>query len=83
VTKPRKLVIQPNGLFHTPESPKELYNWLGGLSNVERAAAVTAAGMAWNLACKQVREHNESLDREALQNPYAHIDPDKEEKNEA
>ena len=44
------------GLFHTPESMKELEGWLMKLSGSEAAVATTATMMAWNLAGKYVDE---------------------------
>jgi len=53
--------IKPNGFINTPESVESLSEWLNLLSGSECALAVTAAGMAWNLASKLV---NESLELE-------------------
>ena len=53
--------IKPNGFINTPESVEALSEWLNLLNGSECALAVTAAGMAWNLASKLV---NESLELE-------------------
>ena len=42
--------IQKNELFHTPASVDELMAWVMKNSGGERVAAMTAAGMALNLA---------------------------------
>lgn len=46
-------------LFHTPKDWNELHAWLAGLSGSERAAALTAAFMAWNLAAKIIEENDD------------------------
>jgi len=53
--------IVPSGFINTPESQEALAEWLNLFSGKEAAVAVTAAGMAWNLASKLV---NESLELE-------------------
>ena len=47
---------KPMGIFHTPKSWAELMKWVHSHSPEERAAIVTAVGMTWNLACKEVNE---------------------------
>jgi|AntAceMinimDraft_11_1070367.scaffolds.fasta_scaffold06640_5 hypothetical protein len=42
--------IEIVNFFHTPADWNELQNWLDGLYGSEKAAATTAALMAWNLA---------------------------------
>jgi hypothetical protein len=44
--------IKPIGLFATPESMKDLQDYLAMFSGSEAAVAQTCAWMAWNLACK-------------------------------
>ena len=44
-------------LFHTPASTEELIEWVERLNGVERAVAMTAAMMAWNLASELVEGH--------------------------
>ena len=44
--------IKPNGMFHTPEDWDELMSWLERLHGSERAVAMTAAVMAWNMAAR-------------------------------
>lgn len=43
-------------LFHTPATPEELWSWIEQLSGGERVAAITAAGLAWNLAHQIVQK---------------------------
>ena len=49
-------MIKPLGIFHTPKSWAELMRWVHAHSPEERSAIVTAVGMTWNLACKEVNE---------------------------
>jgi hypothetical protein len=42
--------LKTNSLFDTPTTPEGLQDWLMRLSGSERTVAMTAAGMAWNLA---------------------------------
>ncbi len=44
--------IQPQNMFHTPESWDELHKWIEAHSPEDRAHIMTAAVMAWNLAAK-------------------------------
>lgn len=44
--------IQPIGMIHTPESWKQLEDWIEAHEPSERAHLWTAAGMAWNLAAQ-------------------------------
>ena len=45
--------LKPVELFHTPENWGELNKWIMIHSDgVERTHVMTAAYMAWNLACK-------------------------------
>ena len=44
--------LQPNPLFHTPESTEELTQWCERLSGAERTVAMVAMGMTWNLCAK-------------------------------
>ena len=48
--------LKPNGFITTPESVEALAEWLNLLSGSECTVAVTAAGMAWNLASQLVQE---------------------------
>lgn len=50
--------LKPNNMFHTPLDAEELNTWLGQLPTVDgvRLVAITAAMMAWNLACKVSNE---------------------------
>lgn len=47
-------MIKPMGIFNTPDSWLDLMKWVHSHSPEERAHIVTAVGMAWNLACKEV-----------------------------
>jgi len=53
--------ITPSNIFATPESIEALQTWIGKLNGPERAMAMTAAGMAWNLAHELVQKE---LDKE-------------------
>lgn len=44
-------------LFLTPASIEELLDWIEKLNGEERAVAMTAAMMAWNLASELVEGH--------------------------
>lgn len=54
-----KPCIEPTGIFNTPESMDDLMEWIERLNGGERAMAMTAAMMAWNLACKLVADQYE------------------------
>ena len=45
-------VLTPNNMFHTPESWKEVVDWIELHSKEDRVHLYTAAVMAWNLAAK-------------------------------
>jgi hypothetical protein len=45
------MYIEPIGLFNTPESWEDVMTWINSHNPEDRAHLVTAAGMAWNLAC--------------------------------
>jgi|14_taG_2_1085336.scaffolds.fasta_scaffold142906_2 hypothetical protein len=46
--------IKPISLFHTPKDWDELMAWIHQHNVEDRAHLTTAAGMAWNLAFKEV-----------------------------
>lgn len=48
----RSQKISPVEFFATPKSWNDLYTWINNHPGPERALAMTAAMMAWNLACK-------------------------------
>ena len=52
------VAFTPTGLFHTPADQSELNAWLEQLPPTDGAPlrAITAAMMAWNLACKLINE---------------------------
>ena len=50
-------ILEKCGLIHTPESMEALMQWIEKLNGSERAVAMVAAGMAWNLASETVDEH--------------------------
>jgi len=56
-------ILEKCGLIHTPESMEALMQWIEKLNGSERAVAMVAAGMAWNLASETVEDY---LRREAL-----------------
>lgn len=43
------LRLHPMGLFHTPASQEEVFEWIGKLNGNERVVAWTVAGMLINL----------------------------------
>lgn len=51
--------IRPVDMFHTPADWPELERWLTSLPPSERPTAITAAMMAWNLACSLVTPEEE------------------------
>ena len=51
------LVLEKCGLFHTPTSMEALMQWIESLNGGERAVAMTAAMMSWNLASSILDEH--------------------------
>ena len=51
MSKP-KVNLKKSPLFYTPKSMQELEDWLGNLSGDQAAVGVTAAMLAWNLACE-------------------------------
>jgi len=60
-------------MFATPKDVEALLGWIERLSGSERAAAYTAAGMAWNLAVTVSQNESEDLeaDREADRHDHA------------
>jgi hypothetical protein len=52
--------IQPCGLFHTPENLDQLMAWCERhpAHDGTRLHVMTAAMMAWNLACKIAKENH-------------------------
>tara|TARA_R100000951_G_scaffold108976_1_gene105632 strand:- start:16510 stop:16668 length:159 start_codon:yes stop_codon:yes gene_type:complete len=44
--------LEPMGIISTPESWKQLSDWIEAHAPEERAHLWTAAGMAWNLAAE-------------------------------
>ena len=48
----RRTRIQPVELFHTPKDWDELMDWIKLHNPEDRPHLITAAMMAWNLACK-------------------------------
>ena len=50
-------IIEKIGMIHTPESMESLMQWIESLNGGERAVAMVAAGMAWNLAAATVEAH--------------------------
>lgn len=55
-------ILEKCGLIHTPSSMEALMQWIEKLNGSERATAMVAAGMAWNLASETVEDY---LRREA------------------
>ena len=54
--------IEPANMFVTPDSMKDLEDRIENYSGGEKAAAWMGAMMAWNLACKIVKQGEESSD---------------------
>jgi len=52
-----KQILEKCGLFHTPSSMEDFMQWIEKLNGNERAVAMTAAMMSWNLASSIVDEH--------------------------
>ena len=59
--KGQRANIKAVGLVHQPKSWAELEAWLERLHSGERAVAMTAAMMAWNLAAR-FDAHNEATE---------------------
>ena len=53
-----KVNIKPNKFFHTPDDWDALEAWINLHYGHERLHIMTAACMAWNLACKYVNDEN-------------------------
>lgn len=51
--------IKPNKFFHTPDDWDALEAWINLHYGHERLHVMTAACMAWNLACKYVNDAND------------------------
>lgn len=47
-------------LFHTPESMKELQDYIERFNGSERVIAYTIMGITWNLASKVIDDQNEA-----------------------
>lgn len=84
------VLIQPQSLFHTPQSQEELLAYFERFYGSERLAVLTGAMMTWNYLASQVNGSiNEHMNNpinvddrpweRSLQNPYANIDPEEEE----
>ena len=59
-----KLNIKPSNMFHTPENWDELMKWINLHTNMhERLHIMTAACMAWNLACAIVNDEASKDDK--------------------
>ena len=57
-----KIKMDPIDLFHTPENWGELNKWIELHSDgIERMHVMTAAYMAWNLACKIANDEDKPL----------------------
>jgi len=55
-----KFNLKPAAMFNTPKDWDELEKWINLHSNMhERLHVMTAACMAWNLACKYVNDAND------------------------
>ena len=55
-----KVNIKPSHMFHTPDNWDELMKWINKHSDYhERIHVMTAACMAWNLACKYVNDESD------------------------
>lgn len=54
--------LSSQDLFATPETPEALWAWIEKLNGSERVAAITAAGMAWNLAHQIVQKEIDQVD---------------------
>ena len=52
-------VLTPNNMFHTPDSWKEVVDWIEAHPREDRIHLYTAAVMAWNLAAKITNEETE------------------------
>ena len=52
----KEMKIKPVDMFATPNSWKEVEEWIERHMPEERAHLYTAAIMTWNLACKIVNE---------------------------
>tara|TARA_R100000935_G_scaffold44850_1_gene67843 strand:- start:240 stop:416 length:177 start_codon:yes stop_codon:yes gene_type:complete len=53
--------IEGSNAFATPDSMDDLINRLESYTGSEKAVAMVAAMMAWNLACKIVNETTEEV----------------------
>lgn len=53
--------IEGSNVFVTPDSMDDLMNRLESYTGSEKAVAMVAAMMAWNLACKIVNETTEEV----------------------
>ena len=55
-----KVNLKPAAMFNTPEDWDELQKWINLHTNMhERLHIMTAACMAWNLACKYVNDESD------------------------
>ena len=51
--------IKPTPMFHTPESWKEVADWIEAHPREDRVHLYTAAGMTWNLAVAVTQSETE------------------------
>lgn len=49
---------KPNDLFRTPESWDDLMDWIELHAAADRPHLITAAAMAWNLACRAAEQES-------------------------
>jgi len=54
--------IKSSNLFATPHDMHSLMSWIEAHTGSERVVAATAAGMAWNLAAKLLKDQEAIAD---------------------
>jgi predicted membrane-bound mannosyltransferase len=59
-----KINISTIGLFYTPKTQDELFDWIERLPTSERVAATTAYGMTWNYLATQINEAQKDDDQD-------------------
>ncbi len=52
------LKVQKMALFHTPESPDDITEWINRFPPEERAALFHVMGMTWNFLAQAIEDHN-------------------------
>lgn len=60
-------MLKRMGIFHTPKDWDELMLWIESSASCDKTMLLTAAGMAWNLACRKASWDGHEHESETMQ----------------